>query len=71
MVVLGTLGTEGQLGVYERINRNNSNTPMKVFSNADGEIWLVVGIDSGFEGITRIYYDRIRARLRYVRNISQ
>ena len=71
MVVLGSIGTQGQLGVYERINRSNSNTPMRVTSNAEGEIWLVVGIDSGFEGLTRFYFDRIRARLRFVRNISQ
>ena len=70
MVVLGSIGTQGQLGVYERINRNNSNAPMRVRSNANGEIWIVVGIDSGFEGLTRLYYDRIRARLRFVRNIS-
>lgn len=29
----------------------------------DGVVWVVVGIDSGFEGITAIYYDRIEVTL--------
>jgi hypothetical protein len=34
-----------------------------VTSNAAGEIWLVVGSDSGFEGTTALYYRRIDATL--------
>ena len=32
-------------------------------TNDNGELWLVVGTDSGFEGITTIYYNRIEAIL--------
>jgi hypothetical protein len=32
-------------------------------SNADGELWLLVGTDSGFEGSTGLYYQRIDVRL--------
>jgi len=32
-------------------------------TNANGELWLVAGTDSGFEGITTIYYNRIEAIL--------
>jgi hypothetical protein len=35
-----------------------------VKANAQGEIWLVVGTDSGFEGKTTIYYNSIQAVIR-------
>jgi hypothetical protein len=37
--------------------------PVPVMSNEAGEIWLLVGTDSGFEGLTRLYYQSITARL--------
>ena len=30
-----------------------------VETDGDGRVWLIVGTDSGFEGLTRLYYDRI------------
>ncbi len=30
----------------------NSYAPLQVSSDADGKIWLIVGTDSGFEGLT-------------------
>lgn len=35
----------------------------EVTANADGELWLLVGTDSGFEGLTGLYYQRIEVRL--------
>jgi hypothetical protein len=40
-----------------------STIPITVKASAEGEIWLFVGTDSGFEGTTRLYYDRIRASI--------
>jgi hypothetical protein len=34
-----------------------------VTPNASGEIWLLVGTDSGFEGLTRLFYRRIDVEL--------
>lgn len=34
-----------------------------ITSGADGTLWLAAGTDSGFEGLTALYYDRIRASL--------
>jgi hypothetical protein len=31
---------------------------------ANGSLWLIVGTDSGFEGITTLYYDSIAVALR-------
>ena len=33
--------------------------PLSVDADDEGRIWLVVGTDSGFEGLTRLYYARI------------
>ena len=38
-----------------------------VSSNEAGEIWLIVGTDSAFEGLTRLYYQSITTRLVPVR----
>lgn len=34
-----------------------------VMSNEDGELWLLVGTDSGFEGRTGLYYQKILVQL--------
>ena len=38
-----------------------------VNSSPDGELWLLVGTDSGFEGLTGIYYQRISVILEPLR----
>ncbi len=38
-----------------------------VTASPDGELWLLVGTDSGFEGLTGIYYQRISVTLTPVR----
>jgi hypothetical protein len=30
---------------------------------SDGSLWIAIGTDSGFEGITTLYYDRIAVTL--------
>jgi len=37
--------------------------PRHVRSNELGEIWVYVGVDSEFPGVTGIYFDRIIALL--------
>lgn len=41
------------------INRKNTNKPISVKTDAQGACWIVLGTDSGFEGLTRLYYDRV------------
>jgi len=38
-----------------------------VTASPDGELWLLVGTDSGFEGLTGIYYQRIAVTLNPVK----
>jgi hypothetical protein len=59
MMVLGNIAVE--TADYNLISRNNTNqyAPFIAKSNSAGELWLIVGTDSGFEGITTLYYTHI------------
>lgn len=47
---------------YALIERNHQHTT-NVTANAGGEIWLLIGTDSGFEGLTSLYYQSVRVKL--------
>ena len=59
-LVLGTIGAGNDVNVYTLINRSNASTPQTVRTNAQGELWFVVGTDSGFEGTTTLYYSSVK-----------
>lgn len=59
MVVLGNISNSLDTETYKIVKRSNS-TPLAVTSDANGMIWVCVGTDSGFEGLTKIYYDKIK-----------
>lgn len=40
-----------------------SETELNLTTNADGSIWLFLGSDSGYEGYTKLYYDKITITL--------
>jgi len=44
---------------YKIINRNNIGNPFTISTNSNGEFWLMIATDSGFEGITTLYYKSI------------
>ncbi|MFC1921407.1 hypothetical protein ACFLYQ_06770 [Chloroflexota bacterium] len=35
------------------------NHDFKITTNAEGELWVILGADSGFEGISELYFDNI------------
>ncbi len=43
-------------GVYQLATLSTGGRSLTVRTNASGELWLILGTDSGFEGLTRIYY---------------
>lgn len=64
-VLLGnvSIGNTAQMK-YKTINRNNgSGLPFKAKTNDKGELWLFVGTDSGFEGLTTLYYQRVQVSI--------
>jgi hypothetical protein len=42
----------------------NEDRSFEFITDANGGLWLVVGTDSGFEGLTTLYYSEISVVLR-------
>ena len=60
MVVIGDLAHPDVSDHEYRIKTlDNSDSPVTVEADRAGNAWLIVGTDSGFEGLTRLYYHRI------------
>lgn len=61
LIAFGDIGVSPSLTEYVAISRSNANSyqPLLVRSNSKGEIWLVVGTDSSYEGINTVYYTSI------------
>jgi hypothetical protein len=47
----------------KEFDSGSSNTGIIINSDASGRLWLVVGIDSGFEGTTTVYITRVSVEL--------
>ncbi|MEB2302626.1 protease inhibitor I9 family protein [Lysinibacillus xylanilyticus] len=52
---------------YELKYFNNKQRPFIVETDKNGELWLFIGTDSAFEGVTSIYYPRIKVTLKEVK----
>jgi len=59
MKTIGTIGIPGNNFIYTLINRSNSSNPFLCRSNNSGEIWVIIGTDSGYEGNTTIYFSNV------------
>ncbi len=60
MINIGNIGVSATTTEFTVITRNNnSSNSFVITTDALGEIWLIVGTDSGFEGTTTLYYTQI------------
>jgi len=59
MIVIGDFSNDTWENVYTLKSVTN-DTPFIVQADTNGELWLIVGTDSGFESTTSIYYSRIK-----------
>lgn len=66
MINIGTVGIEGEEFRYRLIQRNNADRPFEVATDTDGGCWVIVGTDSGFEGLTVLYYNAIHLTFRKI-----
>ncbi|HMB92009.1 MAG TPA: hypothetical protein VKP65_14235 [Rhodothermales bacterium] len=48
---------------YRLITLDNEDKPFTITTDNTGTLWLLVGTESGFEGTTTLYYDRIEVNL--------
>ncbi len=63
MAVLGNVANGLTEYKYKLVRKDNATKPVDARTDANGTLWLCVGTDSGFEGLTSLYYDKIRVRL--------
>jgi len=60
MVVIGNLAHPEIDGDEYRIKTlGNQDNPIEIVTDAEGRAWLIIGTDSGFEGLTTVYYSGI------------
>ena len=60
MIVLGKVGHFGVADEEYRIKTlDNQDRPLNVVTDSQGRVWLIVGTDSGFEGLSAFYFARI------------
>jgi hypothetical protein len=59
----GTIGVGEDATDFTIISRDNKSTPLRLTTNSNGEVWLMMGTDSGFEGTTTLYYTSIKIKL--------
>ena len=60
MINLGNVAHPDVAGNEYRIKTlDNAGRPLEAVSDSEGGVWLIVGTDSGFEGLSAFYYARI------------
>ena len=71
MVVLGNVAHPEVLDTEYRVKTlDNVDMPLSVATDSEGRVWLIVGTDSGFEGLSKLYYPRISYTLSSVESPS-
>ena len=65
MVVVGNIAhpSLAEEGTYAIKSLNNAGAALAASADRDGQLWLIVGTDSGFEGLTAICYAKIAVTL--------
>ncbi len=62
MIVIGNVGIAATTTLYTLATRSNSsNNSVFATTNDQGELWLIVGTDSDYEGETKLYYTQVDA----------
>ncbi|MBX2965063.1 MAG: hypothetical protein KF845_02875 [Cyclobacteriaceae bacterium] len=60
VLTLGHIGVATTTTAFTEVYRNNnSSNSFLITTNHVGEVWVLVGTDSGYEGVTTIYYTAI------------
>ncbi len=68
MLIVGNVAHPDVLGNEYRIkSMDNAGLPLSVQTDSEGRMWLIVGTDSGFEGLTTLYLDRISYTLQTIK----
>jgi hypothetical protein len=63
MIVIGDMSNGTSEEKYKVIERSSAGKTIEAKTNDKGELWLILGTDSGYEGLTKMYYLRVKAEL--------
>jgi hypothetical protein len=58
VTILGNVGVADNTTEYTLITRR-SQSSLQAKTNNNGDIWVIIGTDSGFEGLTELYYSSV------------
>ena len=70
MDTIGHVGVSDTTTVFTLINRNNSSNLFTITTDGNGEVWVCIGTDSGFEATTKLYYNLINLTFTNVTGLS-
>lgn len=59
MYNIGTIGVARNTTQYTLISRNNKSRLFTITTDTNGEVWVIIGTDSGYESRTELYYNKI------------
>jgi hypothetical protein len=59
MDTIGHVGVTDSTTVYALKTNSNAGRPFTITTDTNGEVWICVGTDSGFEATTSLYYNTI------------
>jgi len=62
MMTIGDFSNDTGQNIYTLKTVRNKD-PFQVKANGEGELWLIIGTDSGFESTTTIYYNKITVEI--------
>ena len=63
MFVIGNVASEDVLDETHFVIKSLFDEGSEFTSDKDGNLWLIIGTDSGFEGLTTLYYSQIQVSL--------
>jgi len=66
MTVLGNVEKTDE-SVDESFQYKSFESSYEVITDENGQAWIVIGTDSGFEGITQLYYDNIEIKFNEIK----
>jgi hypothetical protein len=59
MIAIGHVGVSDTTTVYSMIHRSSKSQPVAATTDSNGALWIIIGVDSGFEGVTTLYFTNI------------
>ena len=62
MVLIGNIANGTDKAEYTLISRSNEE-PFTATADGNGELWVIIGTDSGYESVTTLYYNKISISL--------